>query len=372
MRPWKIFLLSYLFLTALVVYNVWISYKQSGLLVYPLDDTYIHMAIAKNIKEHGVWGATRFAFSSTSSSVLYTLILWFAFVVTGINIWIPLIINWLVAGILLYLLSRISLQFMVGKASLLIHFVMILTVPLSGMVVLGMEHTLHILLCTMFIWLTYKKWKGLAVNNYWYALLVSLAVLARYESSFLIGIVALVWLVFYRKPGVFVLLMVSVLTPICFFGLYSIQQGGFFFPNSLLAKSTHLGGSLGVFAVTLTQKFLSTSLLAAIIFIPLSYWLIFPPKNISDITSKPSYPITLCVALCAIAHLSLANFGWLFRYEAYLVALLFLSVMITWPDWKLYLLEKGIFWRIPAVLLSAVMLFPIWSRILILFYTNMA
>ncbi len=33
-----------------------------GEIIYPLDDTYIHMAVAKNFVEHHVWGITQYAF----------------------------------------------------------------------------------------------------------------------------------------------------------------------------------------------------------------------------------------------------------------------------------------------------------------------
>ena len=46
------------------------SINENGLLVYTLDDPYIHMAIAKNLVTHGVFGVTRFSFSSSTSSPL--------------------------------------------------------------------------------------------------------------------------------------------------------------------------------------------------------------------------------------------------------------------------------------------------------------
>jgi len=44
----------------------------NGAFVYPLDDTFIHMALAKNLAYYGNWGMDRYAFASASSSVLYT------------------------------------------------------------------------------------------------------------------------------------------------------------------------------------------------------------------------------------------------------------------------------------------------------------
>src|SRR5437867_2278914 len=42
---------------------------------YAIDDTYIHMAIAKHLSRNSIWGVTPYEFSSSSSSILYTLLL---------------------------------------------------------------------------------------------------------------------------------------------------------------------------------------------------------------------------------------------------------------------------------------------------------
>ncbi|HVS96521.1 MAG TPA: hypothetical protein VHE54_08535, partial [Puia sp.] len=38
-----------------------------GTFMYPLDDTFIHMALARNLSFHGNWGMNPYAFASASS-----------------------------------------------------------------------------------------------------------------------------------------------------------------------------------------------------------------------------------------------------------------------------------------------------------------
>src|SRR6185312_17549873 len=72
----------------------------NGIFTYPLDDTYIHMAVAKNLAFHNNWGINSHDFGSASSSILYTLLLALSFKIFSLHVAIPFIIN-LVAGIIL-------------------------------------------------------------------------------------------------------------------------------------------------------------------------------------------------------------------------------------------------------------------------------
>jgi asparagine N-glycosylation enzyme membrane subunit Stt3 len=72
-----------------------------GHFTFPMDDAYIHLAMAKNLAVHGVWGVTRHAFSSTSSSPLWTLLIAACFRVAGVWAPMPLLLNLVISTILL-------------------------------------------------------------------------------------------------------------------------------------------------------------------------------------------------------------------------------------------------------------------------------
>lgn len=62
------------FFVVCLVYHMNSVSKTGNHYVYPLDDAYIHLAVAKNFAIHHVWGITEYQFSSTSSSPLFTFI----------------------------------------------------------------------------------------------------------------------------------------------------------------------------------------------------------------------------------------------------------------------------------------------------------
>lgn len=65
--------------------------KTHGTLVYALDDPYIHMAIAKNLSSHGVFGVTSHGFTSASSSIIWPLLLAVVYKLFGTSVVAPFI-----------------------------------------------------------------------------------------------------------------------------------------------------------------------------------------------------------------------------------------------------------------------------------------
>src|SRR5580658_1345815 len=65
--------------------------QTDGHFIYALDDPYIHLSIAKNLAQHGVWGVTQYAAASASSSPLWSFLLGVLIWIGGNNVLWPLI-----------------------------------------------------------------------------------------------------------------------------------------------------------------------------------------------------------------------------------------------------------------------------------------
>ena len=128
--------------------------KTGGKLVYSHDDAYIHMAMAKNFSQHGVWGVTEYKFSSSSSSLLWTLLLSFSYSIFGKNELTPFVLNFFFSTVLLlflyYSFEKFNFYFF-QILFLLICFIVF--IPLPNLMFSGLEHILQILLDLIFIYI---------------------------------------------------------------------------------------------------------------------------------------------------------------------------------------------------------------------------
>ncbi len=321
----------FLGILALLEYRV--LHLTGGTFMYPLDDTFIHMAVAKTLAFQGNWGIAGHEFESASSSVLYTLLLAASFKLFGIHIIIPFIIN-VIAGCLLLLVvqRRLAREGIGGGGQLLILLAVVVFTPVPIQVMSGMEHTLQCIFSFLFIFGAAEWLEGIdrqekdrlriPVRLIVYGIL---ACAIRYEGAFLVGIVC-VLLLFKRRVRSAVLLGFLCALPIFIFGCYSLYKGSYFLPNSVLIKSEGaqltLAGVLGfVFKVALQKLTLSLAGIATsatqhlLILLPLTFLLFSGklPRN-----GRYSY-ILLILTVGTLLQLTLASTGWFYRYEAYLI-----------------------------------------------------
>lgn len=331
----------YPIILALLLYLIFSAfYLQESLkrtnnqLVYPLDDTYIHMAMAKNFSTYGVWGITKHEFTSTSSSPFWTLILSIAYKILGVKDYFPLIINFLISILILIIAYKYSLDFKLKALEIFILLLMIIfLVPLIALSFTGLEHTLHSLLSLMFInyfirsELLQKETEPKFFNRV--LLIIPFFIMTRYESLFIIFSALLILMIKRRYSKVLKIAVISSIT-ISFYGIISIANGWSFFPNSLLMKSqVSFPPNPMIYFYELKRIFdyLTTSTNIISFTIPLIALIILIHLNYK-LNQNVYYPL-LILLVTLLSQIFFAQFGLFFRYEGYIfssgIFIIFLS-----------------------------------------------
>lgn len=351
----------------------------AGVISYPVDDAFIHLALAKQIAESGVYGVAPHEFSAASSSIGWPLVLAFAIEVAGAKAWLPLALNAVFAVLLLFSVDRAVVRIAPAAGliarTLVCLAVMILT-PMATLIVLGMEHTAHAaaniaFITTAVLWLVDDSpdaktsvRSALAVAAW-----AGATTLWRYEGMFPVALVVGLALARRRlRPAALVALGGAV--PIVLFGLYSKAHGAHFLPTPVLLKGRHfVFGDVSAYFDLLGGDLLDRfgteayALAIAVAAAALAFHLIrrdgFWTANV----------LALVVTVgTVVLHLELASVGWFFRYESYFIAMGVAFVGATFARllpapaelWRIAKTEKI---RVGAAALGLVILSaPLWRR----------
>lgn len=290
-----------------------------GEYVYPLDDTYIHLAIADNFANHGVWGVTQHGFTSSSSSPIYPILIGIFIILSDWGIYIPLVLNTIFAFLLFFVLIRFADNEMQNHLWGIILIIGIFIIsPLSANIYNGMEHLLHILISILFItsYIIYNKDKSYFK---YLAILAFLLVGVRYESIFIIIAFSLLELYEKRFRKAVIIMAVAIL-PIVIYGIISVMNGELFLPNSILLKGDAPRNISSVlnFPMKIVDKFMNAPHLLALFSLSCCF-LVFQyfTKNRSALLIK----LHVICTLTALMHIAFAKTGWVYRYESYIMAM---------------------------------------------------
>lgn len=302
----------------------------TGGLTYPLDDTYITMALAKNFALHGVWGITRNHFASASSSPGFVLLLAGVFRLAGINDWWPLVLS-LGFGMLALIAAQRLLGGRSAAAQLVALCAIVLFTPLYVLGLLGMEHALHVALTLAFLDRVGRTLAREQSPSWGLLLLTGAMVSVRYESLFMIAAAGLLFLS-QRQPRAAAWLAFSGAVPAVTYGVISVAHGGYWLPNSVSLKG--LSGNEAIHRPIAAVLHLGRNLadaphmaglLAAVLL------LLAVPAVRADGRARSMLAIVLVTTML---HLSLAQVGWAYRYEAYLVAAAIAAIAYALPHVK--------------------------------------
>jgi len=145
-------------MSALVAASVWGS---DGHLIYSLDDPYIHLSVAETILSGG-YGVNQGDYAAPSSSILYPLLL-VVTTVLGLGEAGPLVVNVLAMLLAVLVVGRLLTghvltdELLEGAPSplrtrLAVGLACCVVMNAWGLVMTGMEHSLHVLLSVTVLW----------------------------------------------------------------------------------------------------------------------------------------------------------------------------------------------------------------------------
>lgn len=305
-------------------------HKTNGVFCYPLDDTFIHMAVAKNMALHGNWGINATEWVSTSSSPLFTGLLTLMFTLFGINVHFPFLLG--IAGALLMIvamqreLKRHTPLSIFAQAGCVVLTIFLGAIP--SLAALGMEHTFQIAFTLFFV---HSCASVLAEDKIFYkqvwiaAIWGALMVCTRYENAFVVA--AACGLLFLHK-GIKAPLIIGIVSalPILLFGLYAVSNHGLFIPNSIQIKVRDNYKQLMNGGIAMLEVAASISGLLVI-----SIYLIL--TKIRQQQMGRTFHILCIFVLSGLMHAVFGGFGWFYRYEAYLIVLGCFHLLIVFFEW---------------------------------------
>ncbi|MBL7997958.1 MAG: hypothetical protein JNL32_04895 [Candidatus Kapabacteria bacterium] len=311
------------------IYCLWCAVLYSsigyacGTFTYTLDDAYIHAAMAKNIATYGTWGVHPDSFAGASSSPLWTLLLGSSVWLIGYHTWLQVVMNMLFGLPAIILCYKILVR--VSRVTATVGTMLLLSCgSLSALSVGGMEHTMHIALCLLMIWRMLFSTTDTTRVSFVFAgdmVIAALCVAARYESIALCCVLAL--LAGSRMRAVAIGL--GVVSALSFYGVFSMAQGGWFIPNSILVKA---GADNPIMLFHTIRHNLSSVWYQApeLIGLCICAMLMVSIGVRQEEYCNRTRSLLFVSTIMAAVHCLFAKVGAGFRYEAYCITLLIIGI----------------------------------------------
>lgn len=292
------------------------AWSTTGTFSFPLDDTYIGMALAKNLALHGVMGISPTRFASATSCPGFLLLLAGAYRLLGPSVWCPLALSLGFGLLALFMAQRLLAGTHWGIQLVALGAVIWFT-PLHIIGLLGMEHTLHLSLVLAFLHLSTKALADRKSPSWGLMLLASAMVSVRYESLFVIAAACMLYLL-QRQIKEAILLGAAGALPLAAYAIVSVAHHSNWLPQSVALKG--LSGKAAIHSPLVLIPQFSYCLGHAPylgVFLAIVIVLITLPSVRRD---RRTFSMLAMVLGSIILHLAMADVGWVYRYEAYLVA----------------------------------------------------
>lgn len=309
-------------LTAIMLLN-------NGHFIYTLDDPYIHLALAENIRNLH-YGVNPGEFSSPSSSILWP------FIIAPFSSleYFPLLVNIVAAILTIFTFTQIlnvacNITDRRIKAILVSTLLILLMLGTNviGLIFTGMEHSLQQLVVVAIVWGLIVEVERNKVEP-WLLVAIVVAPLIRYENL-AISLAALAYLFAqkYYKESISASLLLALFTG--GFSIFLTLLGLELLPTSVLAKS-FVAASSG--SMTSIIKGMRTSLenprgvLLCVGLLGHLGYLCFARQ------SNKKRQLAAVTIIAIVMHLVAGKYGWYNRYEIYIWSFLLLMSIYLASD----------------------------------------
>ena len=333
----------------------WAIHSRTGEISYTVDDCYIHGTLSKNLSAHGSFGIVPGEFAAASSSPLWTILLAIMFLVTGPQAWVMALLATLFGALTIERTNSLMKSLDVGAAERVIVVVAALAyAPMLPIISTGMEHTLHTwTMVGLFVCLVGVS-RGTTrpgVLFVWAALAAG----ARYESLFVLPPL-LIWLALRRKWRCAFELGIGMAVPVMGFAIYSLLHGGYLLPNSLMLKG-NLGSAwkIKAFRVMIENQYLAV--LVGLLSLATVAAFLHRRRTGENLAWLP-----VSVIVTILIHLQLAQLGWFYRYEGYLIVLGLTAAATLLPLLRNWLRGRPLAVTLPIYILIAFATLPLAWR----------
>ena len=357
---------------ALVILFAAILKINNGTFIYTLDDPYIHLALSDQIR-HGNYGLHAGTHAAPSSSIIFPFVLAIA-AGTAIHPYLPLVINLCALFFTAEMIRRLMLHLKLGADSFALFtqaaflFLMTLCFNMIGVVFTGLEHSLHIAMVAAIVYGLVLFLDDRRLPR-WLPAAIVLCPLVRYEGLALSVGALLVLALRSRIRTAFATLAVLALF-MSGFSAFLVKLGLPPLPSSVLSKSAVAAGGVGGAHRQLLAG-LSRNLNFAL-FHPIGVTLLLIAVVAlcicaTDLAIRPRgwtlRSLMALVLLVSVAgHIAAGSFGWLDRYEDYVMVLAALICMYLGQAAIRSVLNAGNKDRLVVALGSAAALLVIGSR----------
>ena len=294
----------------------------AGVFEYPLDDVYIHLAMAEGIVAGG-YGVNPGEPASAASSVLYPVLL-AAAPGTWVQRLLPLGWNLLAVAVCGALwgraLSRANLAAARGVALAALGP---LALNMPGVAFTGMENGLHTALSLAVM---FGLWRALQDNRvtWWFVAAAVLSPLFRFEGLAL-SLLSAGALALTGRSRLALWLAAGVVVPVLAFGGFLMSLGLSPVPGSILARvgfaATGSGAADRVFGQVLRNLAAPPGWLLSALVV-LSLVLALGARGRTGL-------FLLVLAVAGMAHLLVAQIGWMHRHEHYAVVTLLSGIALS-------------------------------------------